>query len=1068
MPAATVAATVAATAAAAPPPLSPLEVSCELPVGSDGVCMICKSSPPDDQVLLCNTCASPWHMGCLKPPVQEVPTGDWYCPDCMMMPNQGDIAGPPRVVPVGAMMAPAGSDRLLQKILAIQNDRKLTEAEKAKRRQQLMCMRTKTAGGGGGGGGGGGSDEDEEEERSSGDNIDGSSNNVSNAANTSNGHNNNAENNNNKATSSESDKAKGNATLGVFDENLICSFCIKLCDRPVTTPCGHNFCLRCFERWISQGKRTCVKCRASLDKFASNFRINSALVMAIRLAKQAATSVEGRPPPKAYHNIANENRPDKAFTTERAVKSGKANACSGRIFVTVPPDHYGPITAEYDPQRGTGVLVGECWEDRMECRQWGAHLPHVAGISGQSESGAQSVCLSGGYADDEDHGEWFLYTGSGGRDLSGNKRTTSVQSFDQEFTKLNRALLLSCKRGFPLRVVRSHKEKRSAYAPIRGVRYDGIYRVEKCWRKKAEQGTLICRYLFVRCDNEPAPWLSDDHGDRPRPLPPVPELKKAQDIKERKVRPAWDWKEEEQHWGWTIDPPRSRHLNVRSEGMLKRKQLTIQQKLLKEFGCNLCRRVLESPLCTPCGHNFCKACLEGEFKGIEEVRVRGRPGGRTLRAQKLAKPCPMCKSDIAEYMIHPQVNREMEGIIDTLRKNAEKAEEDADKDNEEDGEDESMSEGEGDENDDEEEREEEEEADAGSKRKRQENSSSDLAEGDSFLSKRAKQVDGGGLSTAKAKQIDGGRFAPGKAKQMDGNNHHVVIEVPEDSGEDPSSCNGTPLHCMSLVLADDCNAAHREASEDHMRSWNEMHPQRKAKLQRVLKSGPYQRLLAAYPALDPELLRNMLEDQNGDVKMLELIVHGLVRYERALQNSTFPSSPGWGLRASNGVASASRGAGRGGGGRVEMMESPSPARPALLYEEEEEEAEQHMRDEHAGEGGESPGWGKENLWRGNGVSNGEANGHAAPGQAVENGGDEVVENRGNCVEANGNEGLPLVCFKGESSMNNKKPKNSKKGIELAIVRSPAMRVLPTRQAKRNGLDPGPSKVLVEIDSDSES
>lgn len=38
----------------------------------------------------------------------------------------------------------------------------------------------------------------------------------------------------------------------------------------------------------------------------------------------------------------------------------------------------------------------------------------------------QSVVLSGGYEDDKDEGEWFLYTGSGGRDLSGNKRTNKV------------------------------------------------------------------------------------------------------------------------------------------------------------------------------------------------------------------------------------------------------------------------------------------------------------------------------------------------------------------------------------------------------------------------------------------------------------------------------------------------------------------------------------------------------------------------------------------------------------------------------------------------------------------
>lgn len=44
------------------------------------------------------------------------------------------------------------------------------------------------------------------------------------------------------------------------------------------------------------------------------------------------------------------------------------------------------------------MYVGRWWNDRMDCRQWGAHFPHVAGISGQSKRGAQSVVLSGGCA----------------------------------------------------------------------------------------------------------------------------------------------------------------------------------------------------------------------------------------------------------------------------------------------------------------------------------------------------------------------------------------------------------------------------------------------------------------------------------------------------------------------------------------------------------------------------------------------------------------------------------------------------------------------------------------------
>lgn len=143
-----------------------------------------------------------------------------------------------------------------------------------------------------------------------------------------------------------------------------------------------------------------------------SLRINSALVAAIRLAKiSKRSSAAGEQQPRVVHYIQNQNRPDKAFTTERAKKPGNANASSGRIFVTTAHDHFGPITAENDPERNQGVMVGETWRFRMECRQWGIHRSVVAGIFGQSKVGSQSVVLSGGYVDDEDHGEWFIYTG---------------------------------------------------------------------------------------------------------------------------------------------------------------------------------------------------------------------------------------------------------------------------------------------------------------------------------------------------------------------------------------------------------------------------------------------------------------------------------------------------------------------------------------------------------------------------------------------------------------------------------------------------------------------------------
>ncbi|EOX99609.1 SRA-YDG - like 2 [Theobroma cacao] len=590
----------------------------QLPCDGDGICMICKNKPSPEDTLTCKTCATPWHVTCLPSSARPQTIAEalrWDCPDCSLT----DHPHPPIAEKTGS------SDELVAAVRAIQSDDSLTELEKARRRQELVS----------GGGARSSSDDGEKAKNKEGINDD-------------------------------------NDVLAILDENINCSICMQLPERPVTTPCGHNFCLKCFQKWVAQGKRTCANCRSQIPSaMASQPRINSALVIAIRMAKLEKANVAGGAP-KVYHFVHNQNRPDKAYTTERAKKPGKANACSGKIFVTAPPDHFGPILAENDPLRKQGVLVGETWEDRMECRQWGAHLPHVAGIAGQSKYGAQSVALSGGYIDDEDHGEWFLYTGSGGRDLSGNKRTNKTQSFDQKFEKLNEALRLSCQKGYPVRVVRSHKEKRSSYAPEAGVRYDGVYRIEKCWRKNGIQGYKVCRYLFVRCDNDPAPWTSDIHGDRPRPLPAIKELKNAIDITERKGSASWDYDEVKSCWMWKNPPPCSRKQvddgNI-VEGKKRRravKNLSAREKLLKEFSCQICRDVMTSPLTTPCAHNFCKACLEGAFAGQSFTRERTCEGRRTLRDQKNVMKCPSCLNDIAEFLQNPQVNRELMSVIESL------------------------------------------------------------------------------------------------------------------------------------------------------------------------------------------------------------------------------------------------------------------------------------------------------------------------------------------------------------------------------------------------------------------
>ena len=74
-----------------------------------------------------------------------------------------------------------------------------------------------------------------------------------------------------------------------------------------------------------------------------------------------------------------------------------------------------------------------------------------------------------------------------------------------------------------------------------------------------------------------------------------------------------------------------------------------------ECSCYICKKVMTSPLTTPCAHNFCKSCLEGAFDGQSFVRQRTCEGRRTLRAQKNIMKCPSCSNDIAEFLQNPQV-----------------------------------------------------------------------------------------------------------------------------------------------------------------------------------------------------------------------------------------------------------------------------------------------------------------------------------------------------------------------------------------------------------------------------
>src|SRR3954470_11167540 len=138
-----------------------------------------------------------------------------------------------------------------------------------------------------------------------------------------------------------------------------------------------------------------------------------------------------------------------------------------------------------------GVAPGTTFASRRELYDAGVHRQLQAGIVGSATTGAESIVLSGGYVDDEDHGSEIIYTGHGGRDP-----LTARQIADQSFTRQNQALVTSCLQGLPVRVVRG-SEHISVHSPPNGYRYDGLYRVESYWRSVGRDGFSICRFRLL-------------------------------------------------------------------------------------------------------------------------------------------------------------------------------------------------------------------------------------------------------------------------------------------------------------------------------------------------------------------------------------------------------------------------------------------------------------------------------------------------------------------------------------------------------------------------------------------
>lgn len=371
--------------------------------------------------------------------------------------------------------------------------------------------------------------------------------------------------------------------------------------------------------------------------------------------------------------------PSAAPQTERDWGRGMACAGRSRECTLVAPNHFGPVP---------NVPVGSCWKFRLQVSETGCHRPPVGGIHGRESDGAYSIVLSGGYEDDADDGDEFHYTGSGGRDLSGNKRTAE-QSCDQELTRMNKSLARNCaapldpkngatakdwRQGKPVRVVRSYKgAKHSKYSPKEGLRYDGIYKVVKYWPEAGKSGFLVWRYLLRRDDPSPAPWT-------PEGIKMTKELGLTMQYPEGYVESENGRKsdsENDDQAAKKTKGKRSRGAGSKAEAKKKPKlcleeglrqrlqEDTANEKLWQEclaseevgyqqfldrvqelFTCVCCQELAHLPITTPCRHNLCQSCLKRSFKA--EVYS-----------------CPTCRKDLGtDYKL--EVNDTLRGVLNQL------------------------------------------------------------------------------------------------------------------------------------------------------------------------------------------------------------------------------------------------------------------------------------------------------------------------------------------------------------------------------------------------------------------
>lgn len=147
------------------------------------------------------------------------------------------------------------------------------------------------------------------------------------------------------------------------------------------------------------------------------------------------------------------------------------------------------------------IPLGAWYPLQISALFWGAHGARMAGISGNTQTGAWSIVVSGTYHDlDSDQGSTLYYSGSNSHDNTDPQRAAMASNG-------TKALHASLATQNPVRVLRSGNASggdRNRHLPPCGLRYDGLYRVTEHHCRTNAKGGLYDQFILVRLPGQTA------------------------------------------------------------------------------------------------------------------------------------------------------------------------------------------------------------------------------------------------------------------------------------------------------------------------------------------------------------------------------------------------------------------------------------------------------------------------------------------------------------------------------------------------------------------------------------